>query len=388
MGSKEIVAVAPILAILYDRTFLAGSFKAALKLRWMIYAGMAASWVLILLSLHTGQRETMVGYHLGISTLDYARTESNVIGHYLRLAFWPNDLVLDYYDWPIARRWSDVSWQGWLVLALAAASLFALWIKPWLGFLGAWFFLILAPTSSFLPIMQEAAAEQRMYLPLVAVVVFVVVGGWMLLSRWKWARFPAALAGCAIVLCFARLTFIRNDQYSTAVGIWQDSVAKRPNNTRAHGNLGEAWAQRSIDFPRGSPVAVAAAAQAAEQFQIVIAQDPTATHSIFALGQSYDEMGNPQAAEDLYTRSLPKHPEIAADLYVERGNLRAGAGMGRPPNRISRRQSPPIRAIPNRTIFWACSFSSGRTGTMPAWSSKKPCNCRPSIKTPPSALPT
>ena len=46
-------------------------------------------------------------------------------------------------------------------------------------------FLILAPTSSFLPIKQEAAAEQRMYLPLAAVVSLVVVGGWLILSRWR-----------------------------------------------------------------------------------------------------------------------------------------------------------------------------------------------------------
>ncbi len=326
MGSKEIAAAAPILALLYDRTFLAGSFKAAWKLRWKIYVGMAATWILILFSLHTGGRETMVGYHLGISTLDYACTELNVIAHYFRLAFWPNDLVFDYYDWPIARNWSDVSLQGWCVLALAIASLIAVWAKPSLGFLGAWFFLILAPTSSFLPIKQEAAAEQRMYLPLAAIVIFVVVGAWSLLSRWKWARLPAALVACAIILGLGRLTMLRNDDYSTAISIWRDTVAKRPNNTRAHGDLAESWAQLSIDFPPGSPEALAAAAQAAEQFQIVLKLDPTINYAIFGLGESYKELRQPQDAEDLYTQSLPDHPEIAADLYVERGNLRASRG--------------------------------------------------------------
>ncbi len=328
MGSKEIVAVAPFLALLYDRTFLAGTLKEAIKLRWKIYAGMAATWVFILLSLHTGQRETMVGYHLGISTLDYARTELNVIAHYIRLAFWPTDLTLDYYDWPIAREWSDVSWQGWLVLTLAIATIPTIWIKPKLGFLGAWFFLILAPTSSILPIQHEAAAEQRIYLPLAALVIFVVVGGRLILSRWKSARLPTVLAGCAIIICLARLTMLRNDQYSTAINIWQDTVSKRPNNTRAHMNLGEAWAQLSIDFPFGSPEAVMAAKQAAEQYQAVLSLEPNMTHAIFALGQSFDQMGDPRAAEDLYTQALPKHPEIAADLYVERGNLRARLGDG------------------------------------------------------------
>jgi tetratricopeptide (TPR) repeat protein len=326
MGSKEIVVGAPVVALLYDRAFIAGSFNEAVKHRWKIYAGLCATWILILLSLHTGGRETMVGYHLGISPLDYARTELNVIARYFRLAFWPHDLVLDYYDWPIARNWSNVSWQGWLVLALALATIPAIYLKPRIGFLAAAFFLIVAPTSSILPIKHEAAADQRMYLPLAAIVVFVVVVGWTLLGRWKWSRISMALAGCAIVVCLARLTILRNNQYSTALDIWQDTVAKRPLNARARMNLGEAWAQLSIDFPFGSPEAVAAATHAAHQYQSVLALEPSMTHAIFALGQSYEQMGDPRAAEDLYTQSLPNHPDIAADLYVERGNLRARRG--------------------------------------------------------------
>ena len=34
-------------------------------------------------------------------------------------------------------------------------------------------------------------------------------------------------------------------------------------------------------------------------------------------------MNEPFAAEDLYTQALPKYPEVAGDLLVERGNLRA-----------------------------------------------------------------
>jgi protein O-mannosyl-transferase len=324
MGSKEIAAATPILALLYDRTFLAGSFAAALKQRWKMYAGMAATWGLIFVSLRTGGRGAMVGFHLGISPLHYFRTELNVMAMYLRLTFWPDNLVLDYYDWPIARIWSEVSWQGWVVLGIAVGSLAAVWIKPWLGFLGAWFFLILAPTSSFLPIRNEAAAEQRMYLPLAAVVTLVVVCGWILLGRWRWTRWGAAIATCVLAGWLARLTMVRNGQYSTAIGIWRDTVAKRPGNTRAHINLGDAWAQLSIQFPRGSPQAMEAARRAAGQFQIVMDQEPQDTHAIFALGESLDRLDEARAAEDLYTRSLATHPEIAADLYVERGTLRAG----------------------------------------------------------------
>ena len=248
MASKEIVAVAPIVIVLYDRTFLAGTFTAALARRWRIYAGMAAMWVFILFSLHTGGRETMVGLHVGISPIEYARTELNVIARYLRLAFWPNDLVLDYYDWPIARHWSDIQWQGWLVLGLAVAALIALRWRPRLGFLGITFFLILAPTSSILPIKQEAAAEQRMYLPLAAVVCLVVVGCWTILCRWRTLRWAAGIVGCLIITLFARLTMERNELYSNPVDIWTDTVVKRPDNTRAHINLGRCVGRRQTSI--------------------------------------------------------------------------------------------------------------------------------------------
>jgi tetratricopeptide (TPR) repeat protein len=232
-------------------------------------------------------------------------------------------MVLDYYDWPIAQHWSDVEWQGWLVLGSAIATLIALRWWPRLGLLGAWFFLILAPTSSVLPIKQEAAAEQRMYLPLTAVVCLVVIGGWVIVRPWRALRWAGGTTGCLLVILLARLTMERNEQYASALDIWTDTVAKRPSNTRAHVNLGEAWAQAGIDFPPGSPEAVGAASNAAEQFRIVLALEPRISHAIFALGQSLERLNEPLAAEDLYTQALSEYPEVAGDLLVERGNLRA-----------------------------------------------------------------
>jgi len=323
MATKEIGAAAPIIAILYDRAFLSGSFREAIRMRGKIYAGMAATWVLILLSLYTGRRGSMVGFHLGISMLDYARTELNVIALYLRLAFWPGNLVLDYYDWPIARHWAEISWQGWGMLALVLGTLLAMRYKPRRGFLVACFFLILAPTSSFLPIKQEAAAEQRMYLPLAAVICLVVIGGWTVVRRWRILRWMGAAAVCVAVIELIHLTMARNEQYANAVDIWTDTVTKRPDNTRARHNLGEAWAQASLDFPPGTADAVAAVRQGQAQFQIVLESEPHLTEAVFEIGQSLERMGDLSAAEDFYTRAINKYPDVAGDLLLERGNLRA-----------------------------------------------------------------
>jgi len=323
MLTKEILVAAPVLALLYDRAYLARSFKRAFILRWPIHLLLAATWLLLLISLHTGMRGTMVGFNLGISARQYAQTEMNVIAHYVRVALWPTNLSLDYYDWPIATTAADITWRGRLVMLAICAWIAALRYKPGLAFLGAWFFLILAPTSSFLPIKNEAAAEQRMYLPLAAIICAVVVGGWILVRSHRGLRTVAVIACCATAVALVGLTLQRNGQYQSPLDIWTDTVAQRPNNPRARFNLGEAYAQESLEFPRGSPEALLAIQQATVQFRAVLDLQPEQADDIFAIGESLDRAGDPLAAERFYTDALAKYPKIAADLLVERGNLRA-----------------------------------------------------------------
>ena len=103
-------------------------------------------------------------------------------------------------------------------------------------------------------------------------------------------------------------------------------MTKRPGNARAHVDLADAWAQTSAEFLAGSPQAVEAARQAATEFRNVLILEPRVTHAIFGLGESLVRMGEPDQAEALYADELPKHPEVAAELLVERGTLRARRG--------------------------------------------------------------
>ena len=161
-----------------------------------------------------------------------------------------------------------------------------------------------------------------MYLPLAVVVSLAVVGGWAILPRWRGLRGVAGIVVCLVVVLFGWMTMERNELYANPVDIWMDTVAKRPNNTRARFDLGEAWAQISIDFPSGSPQAIDAARLATEQFRAALALEHR-PDLVFALGQSLERSGEPSAAEDLYTQALPDYPQVAGDLLVERGNLRA-----------------------------------------------------------------
>ena len=86
--------------------------------------------------------------------------------------------------------------QALLVVALLALTVRGVVRRAWYGVLGAWCFLILAPTSSILPIGIEIATERRMYLPLAGLVVLCVASAYWVTRRSgserRWPRIVAA----------------------------------------------------------------------------------------------------------------------------------------------------------------------------------------------------
>jgi tetratricopeptide (TPR) repeat protein len=244
MASKEIMVSAPLLVLLYDRVFIAGSFKAIVRQRAGLYVGLAATWFVLGALLTVGRPEQMV-LVTGLTPWRYALTQFGVIAHYLRLAVWPHPLILDY-TWPLADRVLPALPWAAVVLALVAGTLLGLYRQAWVAFWGAWFFLILAPTSTFLPI-ADVVFEHRMYLPLAAVVVLIVIGAHEIitcasrrrpsdnLGRWIEAGLTAvAIAGLGYA------TVHRNQTYRSELAMWSDNLARRPDNPRVHLSLGAA----------------------------------------------------------------------------------------------------------------------------------------------------
>jgi hypothetical protein len=145
----------------------------------------------------------------------YGLTECRVIVKYLLLAFWPNPLIFDYGTYT-GMRLSEV-WPCALVLAsLLTVTVVALRRSPAAGFTACWFFLILAPTSSIVPIISQPMAENRMYLPLAGVVAFTVLGAFALAGRRILPVF--AVVAAALGLAAAQ----RNEDYRSELTIWSD----------------------------------------------------------------------------------------------------------------------------------------------------------------------
>jgi protein O-mannosyl-transferase len=237
MAGKEVMVVTPLIVLLYDRTFAAGSFATALRLRWGYYTALAATWILLawLVASNAGRAGT-AGFTTKIGPFDYLLTQCGAIVRYLALAVWPRPLVFDYGT-SVVTAFSAVWPQALLLLALVAFTIAALRRAPAVGFLSAVFFLLLAPSSSIVPIATQTIAEHRMYLPLAVITTGVMFGLYSLLNRF--AVFAAV--GLAVALGIA--TAQRNQIYRDSLTLWRDTAAKRPENPRAQNHAGIALAQ-------------------------------------------------------------------------------------------------------------------------------------------------
>jgi len=240
MASKETAVVLPLVILAWDWCFAAEGSAAAVRGRRGWHLLLAATWAILAIQLAT-QGAKYLEFRTAVrSPLDYAITQPGVILHYLRLAAWPVGQRLDYSGWPVGRLPTAVPALAAVLGAAVVCLVGTLRARPW-AFPGAAFFLTLAPTSSILPI-EALANEQRMYLPLAALVSGVVVAAILAADLLgERLRIPAravqrglVAAAVAVILPLAVTTWIRGTAFASVEGIWRDVLAKDPDNYRAH----------------------------------------------------------------------------------------------------------------------------------------------------------
>ncbi len=317
MGSKAIIITAPAVVLLYDRIFVAGSFVEVVRRRWLFHAGVLGA--ILSVGLATGVlRYVMRAVNSPQATArfsfraqepaDYIVTQPSVVLHYLKLSFWPDELCLDY-RWRPATEAKDVIPPAIAIFALLAATGYALARKPALGFIGAWFFIILAPTSCVWTL--ELAFEHRMYLSLAAVVVLAVFAGHasiralsakLSLPEWMGWALAAGLV-VAVTAALGYRTTVRNRDYESRFTMNQAVVAVRPDNDRAHYNLANAWKKKG-------EIEKAIAA-----YKEAIRINPRHANAMCNLANRYVDQGRTEEAIAEFHRVLRLNPRHARGLY-------------------------------------------------------------------------
>ncbi len=245
-GSKEIAVGVALIILLYDRYFLADSWR-PLRARWAWYGLLALPLVLGLfvyvprLIRSSSSGRSTIGFGMeGMSPWSYFTSQPRVFVRYLRMAFWPVGQALDY-GW-LPSRSAGVQWvgaAGWGILVGALVWLWRRSSRP--AALIAAMLIVLAPTSTLIPL-QDIIFEHRFYLPLAFLIAGLVGSLAVTWSRRERLRdfigYRLITMACLISLPLAWLTTQRNLDFTSAERLHRQDCEVSPENPRAWYALG------------------------------------------------------------------------------------------------------------------------------------------------------
>lgn len=239
MACKEWMVVVPVVMLLYDRAFASRCWREVFAVRWRYHLALFATWAIlaVVLAVQWG-RYPEAGFTVRKAAI-YALNQPLILLWYLSRLFLPTGLSIDH---GAVLRGDVMGRDAWLLLPCAVAiavtvgAIVALPRRPAAAFAVLAFVLLLAPTSSVLPV-HDACVEHRMYgasgLPIAAV---AVAAWWTIRPRAGTSGFVVAAACCIVAL--AAVTASRNTVYASPLAAWADAAAKSGGSSRALARYG------------------------------------------------------------------------------------------------------------------------------------------------------
>jgi tetratricopeptide (TPR) repeat protein len=293
--SKEHTAVLPALFILTDYYWNFEFSPSVIWRNWKLYVPIAAGAVFVLVYiLRILRGNQTAGFQMqDLAWYQYFFTECRVIWDYILLFVFPIGLNLD----PDIAISPTITAHGAIfgLAGLLAVSILA-WIYrrrfPIASYGWFVFLILLAPTSSFVPI-RDAMAERRMYLPFIGL-LFITVE---FLRRWK-ASINVFIGVLALVLVVeGAMTYQRNLLWGSAIDTWKDTVSKSPQKLRPRFQLAFAYFH------------AAACSDSVDEFQKAAALEPPTYDLLLDWALAYDCAGNPQQAIAKFQQAAAQHPD-------------------------------------------------------------------------------
>lgn len=337
MGTKETMVAVPLVAAVWLWIFRRDDPSG---MRWPIVAGLAATWLVLAMLVAGETRGPSIGDD-ATTAWRYLITQADVLIHFVVQVFAPTSLVF-LYDWLLVDGLGQVWWQVLVVAAAVIAAALGVVRRGPLAFPAAAFFLMLAPSSSVLPIVTEVAATHRMYLPLACVIGMIVAGVFVVGRRLgvtpKVGTVAASVVAVAVATLLGLATRDRGRVYASEETLWQDTVAKRPQDLRPRLSYGIALARRGR------------LAEAEAQLQAAVTIAPEDAMARVRLGSVLAQQGKTDAAIPHLERAIANRPDdpaayrLLGQIYADRGqealavqNLsRAVIAMGNDPELLVR----------------------------------------------------
>jgi protein O-mannosyl-transferase len=248
-----------------------------------------------------------------ISRTDYLISQFRVIITYLRLLFFPVNQNLDY-DYPIYKTIFsfDIFLSLIVILFIIAIAIWTYKRAKLVSFGIAWFFLTLSVESGIIPI-RDLINEHRVYLPSIGFFVTCVAAFDQTLSSRKIKIGLVVILVSILSLC----TYSRNNIWRDPQILWEDVIAKAPNNSRAYNNLGVVYKERG-EFNR-----------AIEQFEKSLRANRNYTAVYYNLGDVQYRLGNYENAIVYLKQALTGKldPQLHLDILNKLGRTYSAMGQ-------------------------------------------------------------
>ncbi len=239
LASKEQTIALPALLLLTDYWWNPGFSFRGIRENWKLYGTLAVGalaglirFAPLILNAQTA------GFGMkDLTWYQYLFTEFRAIFIYIREFFLPFGLNADL-DFPFSHTILDRgAWAGLVVLLALVAAAWHYRRRFPLASYGFFAFLVLmAPTSSILPI-RDPIAERRLYFATFGLLLVAAD----LARRIKLSRATLGAAAAAILLLAAVATHARAEVWSSELALWQDSEPKSPDKPRDHFQLAYAY---------------------------------------------------------------------------------------------------------------------------------------------------
>jgi Tfp pilus assembly protein PilF len=239
MASKENTVVLPALLLLTDYFWNPGFSFEGIRRNWRLYAPMAIGGAVgaVFVFRVLGGADSAGFKMKDMTWYEYLFTQFRVFWVYLKLFVMPSGQTVDY-DFPISRSILDPAAILGLIgiLALIAAAVYFHRRYPLACFGLLMFVILLAPTSSFIPI-KDPISERRVYLPMIGLLLILLDA----IRRLRVDRNVLVASLSALLVISAALAYQRNTVWSGAIPLWEDAVKKSPRKARAHFQLAMAY---------------------------------------------------------------------------------------------------------------------------------------------------